>query len=399
MYLQRLFLPNFTTMATKKFRADQLFDGFRLMSDDHVLVTDDTGRVEDIIPSSMAGDDVIYSPGILTPGFVNCHCHLELSHLVGKLSQGTGLIPFLQSMMTQPQYEKEIVFEAIEKAESSMLANGIVAVGDICNTPMTLLQKSKGRLWYHNFIELAGAVPAVAEHRYGAGVKLYSAFAQLYPRPSESISITPHAPYSVTDKLWQLIINYPGNRLLSIHNQESEAENDWFLEKSGPLNDFYQNMNIDTAGFRAPGKRSILVYLTKFMRNQSVILVHNVATSNEDLDFAKSTGLDISWCLCPNANAYIGGQLPAIEMFIRAGCNLVLGTDSLASNNQLSILAEMKTIRQHFPGIGIDQLLNWATINGAKALQMDSLLGSFEKGKQPGVVLCDKELTTVRRLL
>ena len=77
----------------------------------------------------------------------------------------------------------------------------------------------------------------------------------------------------------------------------------------------------------------------------------------------------------------------------------MLGTDSLASNHQLSITAEMKTIRKYFPAVDTEQLLRWATINGARALQMDNIAGSFEKGKKPGVVLCDATFSESKRLL
>jgi len=103
--------------------------------------------------------------------------------------------------------------------------------------------------------------------------------------------------------------------------------------------------------------------------------------------------------MCPNANLYINDQLPAIDLFIKHNCEIVLGTDSLASNHHLSILEEIKTIRERFPNIAADQLLQWATINGAKALQIDKLLGSFEPGKQPGVILCEDQLSKLRRLL
>lgn len=68
----------------------------------------------------------------------------------------------------------------------------------------------------------------------------------------------------------------------------------------------------------------------------------------------------------------------------------MLGTDSLASNHQLSILEEMKTLQKHFPVVSTKTLLQWATINGAKALQMDNVLGSFERGKKPGIVIIEK---------
>ena len=86
-------------------------------------------------------------------------------------------------------------------------------------------------------------------------------------------------------------------------------------------------------------------------------------------------------------------------MLINSNCNLVLGTDSLASNHSLSILDEMHTIKQHFDVVSVEQLLQMATLNGAKALNLSNMLGSFEKGKQPGVILINEDLSNVKRLI
>ena len=94
-------------------------------------------------------------------------------------------------------------------------------------------------------------------------------------------------------------------------------------------------------------------------------------------------------CLCVNANTYIENALPPVEMMRKQQVNITIGTDSLASNWGLSILDELKRIRQHFSSVPISELLQWATINGAKALQLQQSLGSFEKGKRPGVVLIE----------
>ncbi|RYF81051.1 MAG: hypothetical protein EON98_12840, partial [Chitinophagaceae bacterium] len=105
------------------------------------------------------------------------------------------------------------------------------------------------------------------------------------------------------------------------------------------------------------------------------------------------------FCLCVNANQYIEGVMPPVELFRKNGCRIVLGTDSLASNWSLSILDEMKTIRKHFPAIPLEEMLQWATINGANALGFDETLGSFENGKRPGVILLDGEDLVVKKLL
>lgn len=382
-------------MPYKKFRADQLFDGFNLLDDEKVLITTADGVVENIVSINEAGDDVQQLNGILSPGFINCHCHLELSHMKGKIGQGTGLTDFVFKVVTERHLPEEEVLYAIEKAEDEMLSSGIVAVGDICNNTLALQQKIKKRIHYHNFIEASGFNPQIATARFERSLDFYKEHTKYF----ESNSIVPHAPYSVANELWEKIIHFPNNHLLTIHNQETVAENEWFIDKKGDFIDFYKKMNIDISFFEASGKSSLQSYLLKFLKNQSLILVHNVHTAEADLLFAKRSGKNIAWCLCPNANLYIGGQLPAIDLFIKHDCEIVLGTDSLASNHQLSILEEIRTIQRHFPDISTDQLLRWATINGAKALQIDKLLGSFEQGKQPGVVLCKNDLSSSRRLL
>ena len=386
-------------MEYKKFTATSIFNGHEFLVDEQVVVTDMRGSIVDVISHNEAGDGVEHLDGILSPGFINCHCHLELSHMKGLIPEATGLGIFVESIMKQRHVATEIASAAIQQAEDEMLNGGIVAVGDICNTASTIPQKIKGRIWYHNFIEATGFNPEIAGERFKRCVDFFTAFAQLYSIPIESNSIVPHAPYSVSNELWQKIINFPGNHLLTIHNQETEAENEWFRSKTGEFEQLFQRLKMDVTSFEAPGFPSLHSCLPKFLPNQSVIFVHNVATSLKDLQFADTFPIKKYWCFCPNANLYISGQLPVIDQFINENCTIVLGTDSLASNRRLSILSEINTIRKHFPNIALDQILQWATINGAKALQMEQLLGSFEKGKRPGLLLLEDDLSSVRRLI
>jgi hypothetical protein len=229
----------------------------------------------------------------------------------------------------------------------------------------------------------------------------------------------PHAPYSVSPRLFGLIANFPRNDLLTIHNQESEAENEFYRSGGGDFLRLYRAMALDTSFFTGTGKRSLESYLPFFYKKssqgpggptggnsrRSLILVHNVATNEEDLQFAlggvqtsgilsgaqqeAGTGPALFFCLCPNANLYISGELPDVEGMMRHHCAIVIGTDSLASNHQLSILEELKTLQRQWPQLSTPVLLQWATSNGAKALRVDSLLGSFTPGKRPGLVLIE----------
>ena len=138
-------------MGYRKFRADKLFTGHKMLTD-CILVTSEDGTVQEIITNA-SGQDAEQLPGVLCPGFINAHCHLELSHMKGHIPPGTGLVDFVYKVTTERHAEKELMLEAINRAEQEMFQNGIVALGDICNNPITLLQKLRKNIYYHNFIE------------------------------------------------------------------------------------------------------------------------------------------------------------------------------------------------------------------------------------------------------
>ena len=376
-------------MAFKKFNADIIFDGKELLDKTNVLITNENGVVENTIPIRDAGDDIEKFDGLISPGFINCHCHLELSHMKGLIPERTGLIDFVFNVVTQRHFPEEEILDAISKAEAEMFQNGIVAVGDICNNTSTLQQKKLQRLAYYNFIEASGWLENVAASRFETSMKYYNAFIH----QTKNTSIVPHAPYSVSDKLWQLM--QPGfkNKTIAIHNQETVFEDELFVQASGDFMRMYQLMNIINANFKASGKSSLQTYFSKLKDAKNVMLVHNTFTRKEDINYVEETSKknqqQLFWCLCPNANLYIENSLPPVELLKKNNCNMVLGTDSLVSNWSLNILEEMKTINKNFPTIELKEILAWSTFNGAKALNMHNTLGSFEKGKKPGVVLID----------
>jgi cytosine/adenosine deaminase-related metal-dependent hydrolase len=389
-------------MSYRKFRADHLFTGHEWLHHDYVLITTPEGEVCDILPVAEAGEDIEFFSGILTPGFINCHCHLELSHMRGIIPEKTGMIDFLVRVIQQRTIDPGLIKQSIADAENSMLQQGIVAVGDICNTTDTIEQKKAGRLHYHNFIEAIGFIESTAEQRFDAALAVYDQFARLYRVPAESNSIVPHAPYSVSPKLFQLITHFPGNHLLTIHNQESAAEREFLEKGTGDFHRLFKALNIDTSFYKPQGQEGLPTYLSHFLPTQTVILVHNVITGKEDMAFIANCKLQIAnwyFCLCPNANEYIGNPLPDIDLLRQYQATITIGTDSLASNRQLSVLAELQTIKQHFSHIELKELLTWATLNGARALQLDNILGSFEAGKQPGVLVIDEQLSKVERVV
>lgn len=163
----------------------------------------------------------------------------------------------------------------------------------------------------------------------------------------------------------------------------------------------YELMRIDNSHHRPSKKSSLQSYFNNLIPADKIILVHNTFTKQGDIDFIKQQKRfeETYFCICINANQYIENALPPVDLFRKNNCNLVLGTDSLASNRSLHLLDEMKTIQKNFPHISLIELLQWATINGAKALSLDNEFGSFEKGKKPGVVCLNHDLGGLKRLL
>ena len=290
--------------------------------------------------------------------------------------------------------------KAMEDAENQMLQNGIVAVGDICNNALTISQKKKQRLRYYNFIEASGWTPSVSRLRFERAKQLYDEFTTQLATVSQSI--VPHAAYSVSVPLWEEIRPFFENRVLSIHNQETASENEFFLHGTGEFLRMFDSMKIENTHHQPTKRTSLRSYFERLAGARNAILVHNSFISQEDLDYVKAhstaPGPDLYFCLCVNANQYIENTVPPIELLRNNACTIVLGTDSLASNWSLNLLDEIRAIKKGFPQIGLDEILQWATRNGAKALQMEDRLGSFDKGKEPGILLIDESTLAVKRL-
>ena len=391
-------------MAYRKFKADQLFDGYRLHGNDKVLITDDSGAIQSIVPVSEAGDDVQTFSGILSPGLINCHCHLELSHLKNVIPPHTGLIEFLCSVVTKRDFPREVIDQEIIKAEKEMYDNGIVAVGDIGNTADTAEVKSKSKIRWQNFVEVLGFTDEKAEEN----IEHYKKVAQTFNTQhstfnNQRTSLVPHAPYSISPKTFKLINELTKGQIISIHNQEHPAEDVLYKTGGGDYLKLFKIFGINRSPFPVTGLSSIRSILPHFNNGQTIFLVHNTFMPEEDVMFAKKyaekNGLKLIWCLCINANLYIENKVPPVDMLMKHDCPIVLGTDSYSSNWQLSITKEMQSLKNKFPSLSIETILQWATSSGAKALQWDNELGSFENGKRPGVVVIDSKFETSKRIV
>jgi cytosine/adenosine deaminase-related metal-dependent hydrolase len=342
------------------------------------------GSINAVLTSSEADSQKIknieHYEGVLAPGFINTHCHLELSHLQNRIPEKTGLTGFIKEILAIRDQPTDKINEAMQQADQQMYANGIVAVGDISNQPISKTVKQASQIYYHTFVEVFGFnSPAVDTIAKGLAIK--ETFAPL------RASIVPHAPYSVSSALFSEITKITTvDDILSIHNQETIGENELFESGTGAFADFFKALGIAQSDAHNSKKNALNYHLPQLPKTINTLLVHNTFSNKADLDFAKQQHQKLYWCLCPNANLYIENSLPDVNLLKNEGLKITLGTDSLASNHQLNILAEMKTL-QDCKQIRFEESIKWATLNGAEFLGIDSQFGSFEIGKKPGVNL------------
>lgn len=379
----------------KYYSATQIHNGKHFLPQGSIIAVSEDGTIEAILNTDeVSPEEITHLEGILCPGFINAHCHIELSHMRGAVEEGTGLVPFLQSVVTgRNKFTEEAKQAAIQSALKEMSDNGIVAVGDIANGTDTLAYRTTAAFHIHTFVEALGFSEENIAQRFAWPENVYNQFNAQKPEKEWQFlrqSIVPHAPYSVSESMFKAIGTFDEKSLLSIHNEETGAENEFYGSKSGQMFRLYETLNIDTSFFEPSGKTSLQTYLPWLAASHPLILVHNTFMDESDIDTLKHSNREVYICLCPNANWYIERKMPPVALFLESGLPICLGTDSYASNHQLNIWSELQCLQQHFPEIGLEILLTWATYNGAKALQMEHKIGSIEQGKQPGLALINK---------
>ena len=338
-----------------------------------VLQISDTGEVKRVFKSRelISKDKLEFFEGVLCPGFINAHCHLELSHLKGFSEEKSGFLNFIRTIENRYNFEQHKILDAIEHAELEMIKNGICGVGDICNTADTLFQKEKKNLQYYNFIEVFGVQNKLTNIMISHARKIREEFRQA----GMQSTISPHSAYSVTPDLMSEILSHFDEKddVFSVHMQETKEENSLFKHKKGSFYDWLTRLE-STVDIWA--KRDSSLDIINELSNKKILLVHNTFTSQDEIT-------EQYYCTCPKSNLYIENSLPNYSIFPSE--MLCVGTDSLASNNSLSILEELQIIKEN-SDFDLNTLLKIASKNGAEALGFKNL-GTFEQGKTPGVNL------------
>jgi len=356
-----------------------------------MVVCDSEGKITDVVALGEAIKEkpgLEYYSGILTPGFINAHCHLELSHLKNKIEEKKGIGNFIGKINQLRNADNELVEKAIRISDKKMWAAGIAGVGDISNSFLTLETKQISKIFYHTFVETFGFLPERADRAFNFALTTFNKF----PESGLNASIVPHSPYSVSKSLFSLIKKHAltEKSILSIHSLESTAELQFFNNGSGPvLHHLQKNLLLDVSHWIPDGKNPLLSVLEYLPPQNPLLLVHNTFLDKPTIVELKKhrKEADTFFVLCPNSNLYIENTLPAVSLLKNEGLKICLGTDSLASNRELSILSEMQTIQNNFPDVNLEHLIRWACVNGSEAIGAEKILGSFEAGKQPGINL------------
>ncbi len=362
-----------------------------------VITVGDDGRIQSVEDTNgllRETSSVEFYNGIIIPGFVNCHCHLELSHLKNSIPRKSGLPEFIKMVRNGREVNAPEKEKSTSSADNEMFNEGIVLCADICNTSDTFNLKKKSRIRYINLLEVFGIDPEKAGKRMDEIFKV----SEEATEAGLPWWFVPHSAYSVSLPLFRLLGRYsPENKITSIHFMESEAESEFLESHSGPIMDSYLESGLLQSRPDTVHSHESVV-LEEINTPGTLILVHNTYVRKETIRNLKKRK-NLFWCLCPVSNLNIEGRMPPLDILTGEDCEIVIGTDSLASNGRLSILNELKTLQSFFPDITLEKLVRFSTVNGARALGETGNYGTITTGKKPGLILLDNlDLINLRLL-
>ena len=333
------------------------------------------------------GDDII--SGALVPGFVNAHCHVELSHLHGKFRKGTGMAGFIDQINELRDWAgRETKIELTRRWMDKMWNDGVSAMADISNDDSSFEVKKSHPLYTRTFLEVFGSEPEMCEGVMSDVMKLNET-ASAY---GIDAAPTPHSCYTMSPQLLSASAAAGlESGFLSYHSQESQEEEDLLMTGTGAM---YENRK--RSGMSTPpvtGESSLKYFLDRLAAacpapyDQNILLVHNVCLKQDDIDALKKVMKNPYFAICPLSNIFIHNTLPPVELMRKNGLAIAVGTDSLSSNDDLDMVKELACLHEAFPEVPMSEMLEWACLNGARFLGKEDELGSFAPGKRPGIVL------------
>ena len=313
----------------------------------------------------------------ILPGLVNAHTHLELSWMRGQVPPNPSMPAWAAALMSLRRTVSHEPEEPIGDAIAEARRTGTCLVGDVTNTFATFAPLLDSELSARLFRELLGFRvddPAPLLEQVSAQI------AGLMPIAWLRTSVVPHAPYSVSPALLRAIAQESRGRPLSIHLGESAQEVEVLAEGTGEWRALLESLGVWNPSWVAPGCGPV-EYLDRLgMVDANLVAVHGVHFTDGELSRLASAGATL--VACPRSNRWTGAGDPPVARFYRSGVRVAVGTDSLASVEDLNLFAELAALRRLAPEVPASRLLESATVRGAEALGFGAELGSIERGKR-----------------
>jgi cytosine/adenosine deaminase-related metal-dependent hydrolase len=337
------------------------------------------GRTHEIL-SRFHGELIDHGDAILCPGLVNCHTHMELAGLHMRLSPTGSFTRWVSNMLeAKENLTEQDEEDAIKNAISGLMNEGIIAIGDVGNTTIapTLLAESHPLDICMFFQEVICLKRQDAPDLNAMDMDL-----KVLEHEGFLAAIAPHACYSVFPGLIKAIKNLCNerNRPFSIHVAESQEEMEFLASGTGPMRAFLEKKGKWPLEFHIPETSPIRYLYNLEALDSGTICVHCVHLDDDDLNLLASSGATA--CLCPRSNLFLGSGIPRAAKLVFRGIPIALGTDSLASNDKLSIFAEMSSLARLAPEISSETIFRAATLGGAAALKLHDRIGSLEPEKK-----------------
>ncbi|MDQ3419751.1 MAG: amidohydrolase family protein [Acidobacteriota bacterium] len=328
--------------------------------------------------------------GVILPGLVNAHTHLELSWMRGQVAPAQTMPQWVESLMalrrTVGHEPAAPILEGIREARDA----GTALVGDITNTLAACEGLSHSGMSGAIFRELLGF------NVIDPASVVAAARAQIDALPGNSrmrASIVPHAPYSVSPALLRAIADVAGSDPISIHLGESAEEIEFLREGTGPWRELLTKLGAWSDTWQAPGVGPVDYIAAQGLLNEKLLAVHCVHLTDAELRKLAAAGATV--VACPRSNRWSGAGLPPVARFYAAGVRVAVGTDSLSSVEDLNVFAELRLMRELAPDVSARELLASATRHGADALGFGDELGTLEPGKRAELIAVRAPATTV----
>ncbi|MGR3220437.1 MAG: amidohydrolase family protein [Candidatus Anammoxibacter sp.] len=321
-----------------------------------------------------------FGNAVILPGLVNAHTHLELTNLHGINVPDNKLISWIRQLIRAKMRWKEPEFvSSIENGVQQSLASGTTTVADITNSGYSIGVLHDNRIRKLVFVEAISFDPSKAVSVIETVKEQFHGFNQddLF-----RYGISPHAPYTASFELYKECARIPDLPLCT-HIAETQEEVAFLTEGNGPFVDFLSQFRMMYDGWKPPGSSPVEYLESSGILKRQPLLVHCNYISDNDVSLIQRSDAGVVYC--PRSHSFFGHKDHPFEKLMDKGINVAIGTDSLASNDSLSVLDEMKFVYNNTPNILPETVIAMGTINGAKALNLGDKIGKLTEGRYADV--------------